>query len=99
MRDLRVGLARHQEPMQFPKPEAGHAGEKMMLQVIIQSPWRDQPELPNGSEHGAAFVQHILVLDRIVLGDAADIANGEKHRQKRDDPVKQQQLPEAQHDR
>ena len=47
MRDLRIGLARHQEPVQLPEP--------------------------------------VLVPDRIMLGDVADMADGKEHGQQRDD--------------
>ena len=97
--DPRVGFPRHQQPMQFAEPEARHAGEQMMLEMIVQSPGRDQPKLPERRQHGTAFVEYILVLDRVMLGDATDIADGEKHRHQWHDPVQQQQFPEAQRDR
>ena len=43
MRDLRKRIARHQKPVQLAETEARHAGEQMMLEMIVQTPRRDQP--------------------------------------------------------
>ena len=41
------------QAMQFAEPEAGHARKQVMLEVVVESPGRNQPQLPERRQHGA----------------------------------------------
>ena len=88
-------VARHEEARQGRKQEAGHAWKQMMLEMIIEPPRCDQPYLPERRDNGAALVQNVFVLNRIMFGNIAAITDREEDGGERNDPIDQDQLPKS----